>query len=622
MNGSSAGGCRREALLIATGTYDSPALDALRSPAQDAEGLAAVLGDPEIGAFGVQRLTDARSYEVARALERFFRGRSRDDLLLLHLSCHGIKDHDGRLYFAARDTDKDLPASTAVPASFLHDLMDRCRARSIVVLLDCCYSGAFLRGSRGDRDVHLHDELAGAGRAILTATSRTEYAWEGPDLRSVSPGPSRFTGALIHGLRTGEADTDGDGRITVTELYDYVYETLLRTPGVRQTPHLWAQLEYRVTLARARPRTPRTAAPTPPPDGPPSTGGGGVREVLGEFVVRPRPEGGKPGVAPADAAGPGRGGKSPLSEFFDGLFAPREKEPRQSSHAFDLGDLQEPGAAQPIPAQGPADVLPPGDASGSRTEGAGPQEPFDLSQLFADGQRASTRPEARPGRGISLRLECELAETVLGATKQVTVELPAPCATCDGTGEAPGGPVTCGRCGGDGRNRRSGAKRDPVCPDCLGSGENVPAPCAACDGMGRAPRQRTLTLRVPAGVRSGTRLRYGGQGEAGEGGGPPGDLFVEIVELPHPELKRDGDENLEVFRAISPQLARDGGKITVPTLNGTRTVRIAPGTPLGRVLRLPGEGAVRRDKSGRGDLLVRLTGGRAEHTRPKRPPTG
>lgn len=247
MSGFPAG--RRDALLIATGTYENPALKPLRSPRQDCEGLAAVLGDPAIGGFAVQQLVDGASYEVKRALEQFFRNRGRDDLLLLHLSCHGIKDDEGHLSFAARDTDKDLPASTAVPAAFLHDQMARCRARTIVVLLDCCYSGAFLPGAKGDDYVQVREELAGHGRAVLTATNRTEYAWEGDHLEAAAPQPSRFTGALIEGLRSGDADTDRDGRITVTELYEYVFEYLHHT-GARQRPQMWADLEYRVTLAR------------------------------------------------------------------------------------------------------------------------------------------------------------------------------------------------------------------------------------------------------------------------------------------------------------------------------------------------------------------------------------
>jgi molecular chaperone DnaJ len=224
---------RRDALLIATGRYDHRSFRALRSPGQDCARLAAVLTDQHIGGFRAEQLADARAHEMRRAIEGFFQDRSRKDLLLLHISCHGIKDdEDGSLYFAARDTDSELLASTAVPASFLRERMDRCRA-SIVLLLDCCYSGAFLPGMKGDDRVHVRDELGGHGRAVLTATSRTEYAWEGKQLKTGEPVPSRFTGALIEGLSTGAADRDGDGRITVTELYDYVYESLQRA-GAKQ----------------------------------------------------------------------------------------------------------------------------------------------------------------------------------------------------------------------------------------------------------------------------------------------------------------------------------------------------------------------------------------------------
>ncbi|MGI5440978.1 caspase family protein [Streptomyces shenzhenensis] len=186
---------RRDALLIATDTYDDTSLRSLRSPSQDCTALAAVLADPCIGGFRTEQLKDARAHQAMRAVEQFFRDRSRDDLLLLHISCHGIKDDDGSLYFAALDTDRDLPASTAIPAAFLRDRMNGCRARTIVVLLDCCYSGAFVPGAKGDDQVHVRDELGGHGRVVLTATSRTEYAWEGsgcaPGFRSRPSSPVR-----------------------------------------------------------------------------------------------------------------------------------------------------------------------------------------------------------------------------------------------------------------------------------------------------------------------------------------------------------------------------------------------------------------------------------------------
>ncbi|WAZ19548.1 protein kinase [Streptomyces cinnabarinus] len=241
----------RYALLIATGQYDSADLRRLRSPGRDVEGLAEVLADPGIGDFRVETVVDARHHEVKRAIERFFRDRSRSDVLLLHISCHGIKDDDGDLYFAARDTDRNLLGSSAVEAAFLHAQMRRCRALSIVLLLDCCYSGAFLPGTKGDTGVHLKDALDGHGRAVLTATNRTEYAWEGSHLSELEPEPSRFTGAVIDGLRSGEADGNHDGWVSHTDLYEYVCEHM-HAAGLRQRPLLWAEVQFRVVIARAR----------------------------------------------------------------------------------------------------------------------------------------------------------------------------------------------------------------------------------------------------------------------------------------------------------------------------------------------------------------------------------
>ncbi|BFO16401.1 hypothetical protein SHKM778_27890 [Streptomyces sp. KM77-8] len=263
---------RRYALLVATGTYDKQPLRQLRSPARDAQALADVLEDSRIGDFEVGMVVDAPHHEVALAIEHFFQDRRRDDVLLLHISCHGLKNHNGELHFAATDTDARWLASTSVSAQFVRQRISECRARSVVLLLDCCYSGAFLTGGKGDGTVHLEDELAGHGRAVLTATNRTEYAWEGGD-RVVRLEPetesSRFTRAVIKGLSTGEADRDGDGWIGVHELYDYVYEEL-QNADVRQRPQMWVELERRVVVARSvlNPRasglTRPASSPAPP----------------------------------------------------------------------------------------------------------------------------------------------------------------------------------------------------------------------------------------------------------------------------------------------------------------------------------------------------------------------
>lgn len=259
----------RDALLIATGTYRNKRLRRLRSPVQDAKQLAAVLEDPSIGSFQVSSIIDKPHYEIAKLIEKFFQYRSPGDLLLVHLSCHGIKDNDGLLYFATINTDPDLPASTAISAEFLRSQILRSRAKSIVLLLDCCYSGSFLTGMKGDNNIDIREELAGHGRAVITATNRTEYAWEGDNLLEFEPEPSRFTGAIVRGLQTGEADLDRDGKIAVDELYEYVYEQLHRAKA-RQTPRKWADLEYRVFVATAKRSGPRASRESAKMDASPS----------------------------------------------------------------------------------------------------------------------------------------------------------------------------------------------------------------------------------------------------------------------------------------------------------------------------------------------------------------
>lgn len=246
---------RKSALIVAVKTYEDPGLRQLRAPSQDAEALAAVLRDPAIGGFEVSILLDSSNAEISRALERFFKtDRRRDDLLLVHFSCHGIKSADGDLYFAARDTDRSLLQSTAVSAKFVNDLVTDCRSTSIVLFLDCCYSGAFTREwTRSDGTVDDLDQLQGSGRVVLTASSALEYAFEG-DALSGEGTPSYFTSAVVRGLRTGEAARNGASWITIDDLYEYVYAEVRRqTPN--QTPNKTSTGVGRLRLARnPRPR--------------------------------------------------------------------------------------------------------------------------------------------------------------------------------------------------------------------------------------------------------------------------------------------------------------------------------------------------------------------------------
>jgi len=244
----------RRALIVANAHYDDQKLAQLRSPGHDAEALGRVLGDPGIGGFNVELLMDADERTIRRRIAAFFADRDRDDLLLLHFACHGIKDSRGRLYLAARDTDLNALAASSVPASFVNDALDETQSRRVVLILDCCYSGAFARGSlaRSGHEVQIADEFrTGSGRIVLTASSATEYAFEGVDLARADAKLSVFTSALVKGLETGAADLDADGEISIDELYDYTYRQV-RESTPTQAPMKWSfGVEGSLVVARS-----------------------------------------------------------------------------------------------------------------------------------------------------------------------------------------------------------------------------------------------------------------------------------------------------------------------------------------------------------------------------------
>ncbi|MEV4534307.1 caspase family protein [Asanoa sp. NPDC049518] len=250
----------RRALVVATATYADPALRRLRSPAHDAAALGKVLADPAAGGFEVTELTDQGAGDVRRGIVDFTASCDRDDLALVYLSCHGLLDARRRLWFASSDTVKAQLAATAVEASWLMDRMDDCRARAQVVVLDCCFSGAFAHNAKGDDD--LAAQLRARGTVVLTASRATEYSFEGEPLE---PHPSVFTAALVEGLRTGAADTDDDGLITVDEAFAFAHRRVVATtPG--QTPQRWSfGTEAPIVLAR-NPAGMRVTPATVPPD--------------------------------------------------------------------------------------------------------------------------------------------------------------------------------------------------------------------------------------------------------------------------------------------------------------------------------------------------------------------
>ena len=212
----------KAALLVATAAYGDQAFRQLRAPGHDVEALRRVLADPAIGGFDVRALVNQPGQLVEEEIEGFFADRKPDDLLVLYLSCHGVKDQDGRLYFAATDTKLQRLAASGISSTFVNEQMANSRSKRVVLLLDCCYSGAFARGfaPRGGEGVELKERLQGRGRVVITASSAMEYAFEAGQLAADSAQPSVFTTAVVHGLQTGEADRDGDGRVSVDELYD------------------------------------------------------------------------------------------------------------------------------------------------------------------------------------------------------------------------------------------------------------------------------------------------------------------------------------------------------------------------------------------------------------------
>jgi len=230
---------RRLALLIAASNYHDPDLSQLRAPGRDTEELTRVLLDPRIGGYEVEVELNAPFPRLQEKIVDVCADLHPDDQLLVYLSCHGVLDGPGRLYYATSDTKRSKLAATAVAAAWLNERLDDCRASRQVLVLDCCHSGAFARGAKGDTELALRQrfEPQGRGRVVMTASRGTEYSFEGDQITGEGL-PSVFTRAIVDGLSSGDADRDHDGQITVTDLYRYVYDSV-RAAELRQTPELW-----------------------------------------------------------------------------------------------------------------------------------------------------------------------------------------------------------------------------------------------------------------------------------------------------------------------------------------------------------------------------------------------
>lgn len=213
-------------------------------------------------------------------------------------------------------------------------------------------------------------------------------------------------------------------------------------------------------------------------------------------------------------------------------------------------------------------------------------------------------------RGADLRynLELNLEEAVAGTTVKIRVPTHVSCKACDGSGARKGSsPVTCTTCGGRGQVRiqQGFFSLQQTCPQCHGKGSVITDPCGTCHGAGRVKEQKTLSVKIPAGVDSGDRIRLAGEGEAGENGGPPGDLYVQIKVRPHSIFTRE-ENDLYCEVPISFVTAVLGGELDVPTLEGRVKLKVPPETQTGKMFRLRGKGVKSVHGGAVGDLLCRV----------------
>jgi len=255
------------ALVIGNTEYADPGLAQLTAPGKDAEDFARVLKDRGVCSFDeVNVLLNQPESSVRGAIDEFFDQKKPDDLLVLYFSGHGVRDEIGALYLAVKNTIRSRLRSTAIKSDYIREVMDQSRSRRQVLVLDCCNSGAFQQGTKAATGMSVGTASAfegGYGRIILTASDSTQFAWEGDKVIGETDN-SLFTHYLVEGLE-GEADLDGDGRITVDELYDYAYEKVKHaTP--KQTPSKFSSKQQgEIILRQNMPMEEIKSVPLPAP---------------------------------------------------------------------------------------------------------------------------------------------------------------------------------------------------------------------------------------------------------------------------------------------------------------------------------------------------------------------
>jgi molecular chaperone DnaJ len=240
----------------------------------------------------------------------------------------------------------------------------------------------------------------------------------------------------------------------------------------------------------------------------------------------------------------------------------------------------------------------------------------DVFEAFFGGGGPSggrgRRSRVRPGADALLQLSLTLEETAFGVRKEIVVDTAIVCDTCTGSGCAPGTkPRTCATCGGVGeiqsvqRSFLGQVMTTRACSACAGTGEQIPSPCPTCGAEGRVRARRTKTVDVPSGIEDGMRIRLAGQGEVGPGGGPAGDLYIEISEILHETFTREGSD-LHCTIGVPMTSAALGSELVLTTLDAEEKIEIRAGSQSGSVLHLRGKGVPRLRSTARGDLYVHV----------------
>ncbi len=232
-----------------------------------------------------------------------------------------------------------------------------------------------------------------------------------------------------------------------------------------------------------------------------------------------------------------------------------------------------------------------------------------FGDAFSRGPGGGRNSGVQRGSDLRYDYDVSLEEAYTGKKAEVTINTSVTCDTCGGSGAKAGStPTTCGTCNGVGkvRSQQGFFTVERTCPTCHGSGQVISDPCDACHGSGQVQREKTLSVNIPKGVENGTRIRLGGEGEAGMRGGPPGDLYLFLSVRPHRLFKRDGND-LHVGVPIPMTTAALGGQIEVPTIDGKRArITVPEGTQSGRQFRLRGKGMPRLQRGGEGDMFVHV----------------